>query len=124
MSVCSDKKNRNESKLSCEMDTSLPSAFNLKCTLKRHAMTNKCKLIMSFVTCIYVFNGLTLSCINISLDKCIRFGSCQTRWLCCKTFWGMTPPSVLVTSLQTGHRKVFYFLNVMSLIFTLLPLSH
>ena len=93
---------------------------NLNAVLKRHVMANECKLIMPVATCILVCYGHTHLCMYTSLDKCIRFGSSQTKWSCCKIFLGDDITFCIVTSWQTGYGRVFFI--IMLLIFTLLQL--
>ena len=78
--------------------------------LKRQAMARKCKLIMSLAPCTLVVDRHTRLGNNTSLDKYIRFDSCQKKCACSKHFLGMTSLSVVVMSSWTGHKGVLLIL--------------
>lgn len=84
---------------------------SLNTLLKSHALANKWKLFMSFDAFILVFNRLTHLCINSYLDKCSRFGSCQTKRSCYKTLLGNDPTFCSCGFPTNWTPKRVFFLN-------------
>ena len=52
-------------------------------------MANMCKLIVSLAICIFIVMDIHILIMMTSLDKYIRFDSCQKKCSCTKRFLGM-----------------------------------